>query len=92
MWTLIPQLFYDFLARIIPGATLALVTALVIFSPSATVKFILNSENTTKLFSAIPLLFGFILSYLIGLVMGQIWELLIGRFTKDIDKDRKSVV
>ena len=50
-WNLIPQVFYDFIARIVPGAFLILVTALVIFSPAVVADFILNSPGYDRLFS-----------------------------------------
>lgn len=56
MLNLIPQLFYDFLARLVPGTILIGVSALVILGPTHTVKFVLNPPQDNKLF-AIALFF-----------------------------------
>jgi hypothetical protein len=86
MWNLIPQLFYDFLARIVPGATLILFSALVVFSPMIAANFILNSQDNSMIFAVGPLLLWILGSYLIGFILGQLWEITIGRFTKQAER------
>jgi hypothetical protein len=45
MWNLIPQLFYDFIARLIPGATLLMTSALVIIGPNNALTYLVNSQK-----------------------------------------------
>ncbi|AEB08000.1 hypothetical protein [Desulfobacca acetoxidans] len=77
MWTLIPQLFYDFLARIVPGAILLLGLVLVIFGPSDTATF-LTTNQAVSLFSPYHLLLVILISYFTGLIAGRLFEVSIG--------------
>lgn len=81
-WNLIPQVFYDFLARVIPGAVLIVVTILVIFSPAAVADSMLNSPNSSKLLDAGPLILWLLGSYIIGFLLGQFWHITLGRLAK----------
>ena len=83
MWNLIPQLFYDFLGRIVPGATLILLAVLAIFSPSTTVNFILNSPEANKLFNFPMFLLFILVSYLIGFILSQLREIAVGKLLAD---------
>jgi hypothetical protein len=87
MWNFIPQLFYDFLAKIVPGAILIVASAFVIFGPTnvATFIFNLNPSEKSNLFALGPLLLWFLVSYLIGFVLGQLWETTIGWLLKSKD-------
>jgi hypothetical protein len=84
MWSLVPQVFYDFVARIVPGASLILVTILV-FSPTNILDLI-NSQSSDKLLSAGFLVIWALASYLIGFLTGQLWELTFGQITRRLDK------
>ncbi len=82
MWNFIPQLFYDFLARIVPGAILIVTSAFVIFGPIHVATFIFNPPENYKLFAFGPLLLWILGSYIIGFAFGQLWETTIGRLFK----------
>ena len=84
MWNLIPQMFYDIIARIVPGATLILTCTAIIYGPSVCVQELVNSESKIKLFAANPLLIGILLSYLIGFTFGQLWKVMESYIMKNI--------
>jgi hypothetical protein len=85
MWNLVPQVFHDFLARVIPGATLIAVTVIVVFGPAAAADFMMDSPKLNRLFGTGPLLLGVLVSYLLGFLSGQFWEMTIGRLTRRTD-------
>jgi hypothetical protein len=89
MWSLIPQVFYDFLARVVPGASLLAFAILVIFGPNNVSSFI-NSPGSEKLFSAGFILVWVLASYLTGFLLGQLWELTFGQLTKQRMKDTEA--
>lgn len=79
MWNLVPQLFYDFLARVVPGASLILIFALVIYSPTGVVNFLLAPGKGYTLFTFGPILILILISYLIGFILSQVWIITIGK-------------
>lgn len=85
MWNLIPQLFYDFIARLIPGATLLMTSSLVILGPNNALTYLVNSQKN-RLFDFVPLLLWVLIAYLIGMIVGELWEISIGYFTKPLLK------
>jgi len=93
MWNFIPQLFYDFLARVLPGAIIIIVSAAVILGPSYTAKYILDPDQNDKLFAFGPLLLWITGSYLTGFILGQLWQdtiqQLIKKKEKNLEKERK---
>lgn len=89
MWNLIPQVFYDLLARVVPGATLILLTLIILFSPVAFADFVLNFPDNDKLFMELILLGGFS-SYVVGFLLDWLWETTIGRFTRSGDSQTES--
>lgn len=82
MLTFIPQLFYDFLARIVPSAVIVVVSTFVIFGFTNVAEFVLNPSKNIKLFTATPFLLVILGSYLIGFIFGELWEMTIARFTR----------
>lgn len=76
---IIPQLFYDLIGRIIPGAGLVSLTALLLLGPDVTVQVVttwstgaLSPGHTAAPF-AFVLLGNLLISYLIGSLLGGIW-------------------
>lgn len=83
MLNFIPRLFYDFLGRIVPGATLIVASALVLCGPSATADLIVNPSQDYNLFTW-PVFILFTLgSYLIGITLSQLWDMSVGRCLAD---------
>jgi hypothetical protein len=83
MWTLIPQLFYDFLARIVPGAVLIVVTAFVVSTPASNIDLLLTSHFGDKTVAFTRLLWGGLGAYLIGFLLSQMWLTMMPRRLKD---------
>lgn len=83
MWNFIPQLFYDFLARIVPGAILIFGSALVNFGPRRVAEYIVTPPEGSKLFGFGPVIIFVLVSYLIGLLFGQLWAGLIDPLTEN---------
>jgi len=88
MWNIIPQLFYDFLARIVPGTTLIILAALIIFGYDS-----IFADEQLKQITSINFCLWLLGSYLVGFVMGQISEMVLKRFLKkrynSIEKEHK---
>lgn len=70
-WNLIPEIFYDIIARIIPGSALVLATAMIYLGPSKAIKMLLS--DSTKIDAPLVLLF-LLLAYLVAVVTGQAWN------------------
>src|SRR5689334_931684 len=79
MWNLIPQVFYDLLARVIPGAALITLTFIVLFGPKPFADFVLKSPEGDKLFSTSFLLLWGLGSYLTGFLLDRLWDMTLGR-------------
>jgi hypothetical protein len=87
MWNFIPQLFYDFIGRIVPGAILIVTSVFVIFGPSTAAKFVLNLPKDNKLFTFPVFLLFILISYLIGFILSQLWEMAVGKLL--VKKERR---
>ena len=77
MWNVIPQLFYDFLARIVPGITLILFTILVISGHDS----ILAAEKSSQI-TFIHMCLLLLGAYLVGFLMGQVSDVFYKCFLK----------
>lgn len=88
MWGIIPQLFYDFIARIVPGFTLTLLTLIVIPGYSN----IVRAERLNEV-TYLSVCLGILVAYLVGLIMGQISEMTLKKLLKvrykKIENERK---
>lgn len=81
----IPQVFYDVVARFIPGAALVASWSLVAIEPTK-IPDVLRAESSW-LFGFGPLLLFIVASYLVGLLTVELWELTLGRFAKKREKE-----
>jgi hypothetical protein len=70
-WNVIPEVFYDMIARVIPGSVLVLATTMIYFGPSKVVKMLLS--DSTEIDAPLTLLF-LLLAYLVAIVTGSVWE------------------
>src|SRR5271157_502711 len=86
IWGVIPQVFYDFLGRIMPGAAVTTIAALVVYGPEKAADFIVASPHRTDLFAFGPLMIWLLGSYLVGFVTAQLWDMTLGRLTKTTEK------
>jgi len=72
-WNWIPQLFYDCIARIIPGCTALCATWLVALGPLGAKRMLQNSRESGYFsFGSIVLLI--LASYLVGIVLGEVGQ------------------
>ncbi|HHT9138392.1 MAG TPA: hypothetical protein ACFYEK_14260 [Candidatus Wunengus sp. YC60] len=72
-WSVIPQIFYDLIARVVPGATVLLLGYLTLFGPTRAIKtfFIESSQkNICNIGTFIPI---FILAYILGFILRELW-------------------
>jgi hypothetical protein len=70
-WNVIPEIFYDIIARIIPGSVLVIATTMIYLGPSKVVKMLLS--DSTEIDAPLTLLF-LLLAYLVAIVTGSVWE------------------
>jgi hypothetical protein len=70
-WNVIPEVFYDIIARVIPGSALVLTTAMICLGPGKVVKTLLS--DSTEIGAPLTLLF-LLLAYLVAVVTGQVWN------------------
>jgi hypothetical protein len=70
-WNVIPEIFYDIIARIIPGSVLVLAATMIYLGPSKVVKNLLS--DSTEINVQLTLLF-LLLAYLVAVVTGQAWN------------------
>lgn len=71
-WSLIPEIFFDVIGRLIPGSLLILTAAMVHLGPNRAVRVLLAKSSKVNTWSALLL---FLVSYLVAVVVKQMWEL-----------------
>lgn len=86
---LIPQIFHDFLARIIPGSVLIVVFPLVVIGPNQGLQIFLTRYLNIKLSMFWLIGIWLLISYFIGFVLGEIYEKFISSFWFVKKTDRK---
>ena len=74
MWHVIPQIFYDVVARVVPGAVLLLGAACVVAGPSGAVGFVVRPPAGCEPLGLGGVLLWALGSYVTGIVLGQLWE------------------
>jgi hypothetical protein len=72
MWSFVPQLFYDFLARIVPGVILIASTVLVILGPVSGARLLVNPPQDANFYAVGPLGLLILLAYFCGFVLGDV--------------------
>jgi len=82
MWSFIPQLFYDFLARIVPGSVLMVLTAVIIFGPGDFDSCSLSSLEKVEQLTFVRVSIWVLEAYLIGFILGQVSEMTLRRLLK----------
>lgn len=92
MWNLIPQVFYDFIARVVPGAVLLVVTAITVAGPASAADFALKSPRAEKLFLLGPVSLWMLGAYLVGFLLSHLWEMTAGKLTKHRDEEYETRV
>jgi hypothetical protein len=68
--SLVPQIFYDFLGRVVPGSVLIILLPLAVYGPNAAINTIFSENNITKLPLFWQIVIWLLLSYIIGFLLG----------------------
>jgi hypothetical protein len=84
-WT--PKLYYDFLARIIPGSLVVLGALYLQEGPARSVNYFLRSICDLEQSLLCRLGIGLLVAYLTGMVIGEVGELLWGRVLRRRDAE-----
>ena len=91
MWGWLPNVYYDFLARIIPGSAVVLGAVYLREGPYRGIGFVMRvltePENWVPRFAI-----GILAAYLIGLIIGELGELVAGRLLEHRDLEMGSNV
>ena len=72
MWSFVPQLFYDFLARIVPGVILMATAVLVVLGPASGVRRLVYPSASANFYALGPLALLLVGAYLLGLLSGEL--------------------
>ena len=70
-WSLIPEIFFDLIARVVPGSILLLLAAAVQLGPRKSLELAVSEVPASNLASV--LLFG-IGAYFIAIILNQVWD------------------
>jgi hypothetical protein len=70
-WDIIPEVFYDIIARIIPGSVLVIAACMVYFGPSQVLETLLTNSDLVDARLTLAFL---LLAYLVAVIVGPIWE------------------
>lgn len=78
---LVPQIFYDIIARVIPGSTILILTGLTISGPQTAYLELqkLASNQTINLWTVTAFV---MIAYVFGYILNEFWRLTIDKLTK----------
>jgi hypothetical protein len=84
MWSLVPQIFYDLIARVIPGAAVLSIWCLIMPGGAGAVRAALSDASRGNVYRFVAFLF---MSYIVGFVSSAFWQATAGRIKKLKDQD-----
>lgn len=90
--SLIPQVFYDLIARVIPGFVVIMMWYLTILGPNKAMDTIntVSSQSNQTVFSFWSFAVLLTISYLIGLILEELWYLTFGRIKRNRRSPRQA--
>jgi len=84
-WNLVPHMFSNLVGQILPGFVLIVLFSLTVLAPQGAVDALLDSDVQRRIFSVGPIVVVLFLSQAIGMLLGQLWTLTIGRLLKNTE-------
>ena len=88
--SVVPQVFYDLIARVVPGAVVAIMWYLTILGPKKAINTlitILSKQNLISLWSFALLI---MLAYVLGFILNGLWDLTFRKIKRKTSEERKS--
>jgi hypothetical protein len=86
--SLIPQIFFDLIARITPGMILLLLLPPSFLGPQRAIKLMLSYSEKGSLLNITSLLILIVFSYLLGFILGQLYTIFFGKIAKKSRNER----
>jgi len=87
--SLIPQVFFDLIARVIPGCVVVITWYLTILGPNKALNTIITASSKQNIFNFWSFALLIILSYILGLILNELWSLTFKRIKDKILKGKK---
>lgn len=84
--SLVPQIFYDLIARVVPGLVIVIAWYMAVLGPDRAIATISKNQNILD-FWAFALLVT--LSYILGFILDELWSLTFKRIKRKIIKGKK---
>ena len=88
----ISKVYYDVLARVVPGSVVLLGLVYLEDGPVRGINYVFRSMTSQEGSLALRFAVGLLAAYLIGLIIGELGELLAGRVLERRDADREAVI
>jgi hypothetical protein len=79
-WNIIPQIFYDFIARVTPGAVTLIIGLLVYLGPAKAINAVLITSSKQNILSFGISIVGILISYVLGFMFSELWGSLFKPF------------
>jgi len=79
--SLIPQLFYDLIARIIPGMVVTLLFYLGFSGPANVIQKLSTFQGKANIFGFWSFFVVLIVSYILGFILSEVWTITFAKFT-----------
>jgi len=83
--SLIPQIFFDLIARIIPGSIFLILIYPSILGPQKAIEYLLSNSDKVNIWAFFLLI---IFSYITGFILGQLSTLTLGKIREKSRKER----
>jgi len=77
--SLVPQIFYDLIARVIPGVVLFITGYLCILGPREAIRSMISVPSNQNPFNFTMILLAIILSYVLGFILSELWSSTFGK-------------
>jgi len=86
--TLIPQVFFDLIARIIPGLAIVIAWYVTTLGPNKTLDTLVTASSKQNILNFWSFALLTILSYLLGFILNELWSLTFGRIKRRVFREK----
>jgi hypothetical protein len=88
--SLIPQVFYDLIARVVPGSVVVIMWYLTMLGPKKAINTLITISPKQNIISLWSFALLIMLAYVLGFILNELWDLTFRKIKRKTSQERKS--
>jgi hypothetical protein len=86
---LVPQVFYDLIARVVPGFVVAIIWYLTILGPKKAINTLITISSEQSILNLWSFALLIMLAYILGFILNELWDLTFQKIKRKTERGRK---